>query len=249
MALGCLPATAQGSEAVKLKVSLSPNRLGAETTIRIKVEVSNTDGGLPSPATSFNMLLPPQLELLGSTLGLAVCQPTALLASGLEGCPPNALLGTGSATVGVPFGPEVADESSSIDALMGPSHNEDIGVLLFAESRSPIFAQLIFPGLLLAGAGPQGERLNTIIPPTPTLPGAPDATVLGINLNIGPEHLTYYKKVHGKTVGYRPTGISIPLSCPRGGFQFATNVGFQDGSSETVTSTAPCPAPRPHRHR
>jgi hypothetical protein len=240
--LGCLPAATQAAETAKLKVAFSPYKLGATTSLGMTMTVTNTNGGLPSPATGFDLHLPSQLELLGSTLGLAVCQPTALLANGLGGCSPNARLGSGSAQVAVPFGPETVSETAHIEALMGPASGEQVGVLVYAESNTPVLAQLVFPGILLVGSGP--ESLDTTIPPTPTLPGAPDASLTHISLEVGPEHLIYYKRVHGRSVGYHPTGISLPSRCPRGGFTFETDMRFQDGTALRVPYTVPCPSPR-----
>jgi hypothetical protein len=243
--LGCVPAIAQASDTAKLNIKLLPDRPGAQVSIDTTVTIAGTDGALPSPVTGFDLHLPPQIEFIGSQLGLAICQPNTLLAEGLSGCSPNARLGSGTATVAVPFGPEVVSETASIQVLMGPPLEEQVGVLLYAESRTPVFAQLIFPGILLVGQGP--ETLNTSFPPTPTLPGAPDAAVTHMTLEVGPEHLTYYKQVHGKSVGYRPTGISLPLKCPREGFVFVTDMRFQDGTALKVPTAVPCPSSRRHR--
>jgi len=244
LVLGCLPAVAQGSETAKLNIAFSPDRLGSSTTIDMGIELAAVGGGLPSPVTGFDMHLPPKLELIGSTLGLAICQPSALMAEGLSGCSPNARLGSGTALASVPFGPEDVSETAYVTALMGPPVEEEVGVLLYAESRTPVFAQLVFPGKLEIGSGP--ESLNTSIPPTPTLPGAPDATVTKMTLELGPSHLTYYKKVHGRQVGYRPEGISLPARCPRGGFVFVADISFLDGTALRVPYDVPCP---PARHR
>lgn len=245
--LMCLPGTAGATSVAKIKIEFVPNKPGAQISIRTIIEFSNTNGGLPSPVIGFDLRMPSQLELITSTLGLAICQPKPLLENGLSGCSPNARLGFGSATVAVPFGPEVVSETASIQALMGPPVEEQIGVLLFAESRTPVFAQLMYPGKLLIGeTGP--ERLNTTFPPTPTLPGAPDATVTHMELTVGPNHLTYYKLVHGKRVGFRPSGVTLPPHCPRAGFRFVTDMRFEDGSTLEVPYTVPCP-PRSHGAR
>jgi hypothetical protein len=248
LALVCLPAVAQASEKASFNVSFSPSRLGAPTTLEMDVTIVNTQAGLlPSPTTGFNMHLPLELELLGSTLGLAICQPAPLLADGLTGCSPNARLGSGIATVEVPFGPEIVTETATIEALMGPPVGEQIGVLLYVEGKTPVAAQLVFPGQVLLGQGENGgQSLETSITPTPTLPGAPDAAVTHLHLSVGPKHLTYYKKVHGRMVGFRPTGIALPRRCPRGGFRFVTEMGFQDGTSLTLPSTVSCSMLRRH---
>ncbi|HEV3071937.1 MAG TPA: hypothetical protein VGY76_10990 [Solirubrobacteraceae bacterium] len=241
--LGCLSATAHASDVAKIKITFSPDRPGAQISIHTRVTLANTNGGLPSPVTGFDLHLPPQLELVGTTLGLAICQPSALLRDGLTGCSPNARIGSGSATVAVPFGPEVVSEKADIHLLMGPPLQEQVGVLIYAESLTPVSAQLVFPGILLIDSGP--ESLNTTFPPTPTLPGAPDASVTDMSLTVGPEHLTYYKRIHGRWTSYRPSGVSLPSKCPHGGFPFVTDMHFEDGTELRVPYTVPCP---PLRH-
>jgi hypothetical protein len=199
--------------------------------------------------TSFTTHLPVALELVGSTMGLAICQPGALFARGLPGCDPNARLGSGTATVEVPFGPEIVSETARIDALMGPPVDEQIGILLYAEGLTPVFAQSVLPGVLLIGSNTIGETISTTVPLTPTLPGAADASMISLHMSFGPNHLTYYKQVHGRKVAYRPTGVALPAKCPRGGFQFITDLTFQDGVSLKAPSTIPCPASRHRGHR
>jgi hypothetical protein len=246
LALCCLLpcAAAQASETAKLKISFFPDRLGAHVTIRTHLTLGDSGGGLPGPVTAFDLHIPAELELVGSTLGLAICQPGPLLAVGLGSCSANARIGSGSATVAVPFGPEEVSETAQIQVLMGPPAGEQVGVLLYAESLTPVFAQLVFPGALEVGTGP--ESLNTNFPPVPTLPGAADAVVTNMSLEVGPEHLTYYKRVHNRNVAYRPRGIALPAKCPRGGFLFVADMRFQDGVALTVPTVVPCP---PARHR
>ncbi len=240
--LGCLPAPAQGAETAKLEVGFSPYRLGQSTTLKITLNlgVAGPGGGLPAPVTRFDMQIPADLELIGSSLGLAICKPAALLENGSEGCSPNARLGYGSAEINVPLGPEPVPESAAIEAEMGPPVGEEIGVLLYAEAGSPVAAQLIFPGVLFEGGAGQG--LDTSLPLIPTLPGAPDVSMVSMNLSLGPEHLTYYETLHGKTIAYRPQGISLPAKCPHKGFRFMSNIAFQDGTTVTASNTVPCPS-------
>jgi hypothetical protein len=242
--LGCLSALAQASETAKLKVGFSPYRLGRSTTLEIALDlgVAGTSEGLPAPVTRFDMSIPADLELIGSSLGLAICKPAELLASGSQGCSPNARLGYGSAEINVPVGPEPVTESAAIEAEMGPPVGEEVGVLLYAEATTPVEAQLIFPGVLFEGGGGQG--LNTSVPLIPSVPGAPDISMVSMDLSLGPSHLTYYETLHGRTVGYRPAGISLPAICPRKGFRFVSNIAFQDGTTVKASSTVPCPSSR-----
>jgi hypothetical protein len=245
-ALAVEPGVAQAAETAALHVGFSPYRLGRSTTLKIalKLGVAGSDNGLPSPVTRFDMGIPANMELIASSLGLAICRPAALLTGGIEGCSPNARIGYGSAEIKVPVGPEAVPEAASIDAEMGPPVEGQIGVLLYTEAGAPVAAQLIFPGVLFGGSGANGQSLDTSVPLIPTLPGAPDISMVSMNLSLGPDRLTYYEQVRGKTVAYRPEGISLPTSCPRGGFRFTSDISFLDGSTVRAASTVPCPPPR-----
>jgi hypothetical protein len=245
-ALAGVPAAARASETARLKVAFSPYRLGHSTTLKISLQlgVAGAPNGLPPPVTRFDMKIPPDMELIGSSLGLAICPPAALLTSGAEGCSPNARLGYGSAEIEVPLGPEAVPESAGIEAEMGPPVGEQVGVLLYAEAGAPVAAQLIFPGVLFEGGAASGQSLNTSVPLIPTLPGAPDISMVSLNLSLGPDGLTYYEHANGRSKAYRPQGISLPARCPRGGFRFVSDIGFQDGNTAQASSTVACPSTR-----
>lgn len=244
VAAGSLPAAAGAAQTAKLTAGFSPYRLGHSTTLKLglAIGVAGESDGLPSPVTRFELRIPAKLELIGSSLGLSICHPEALLANGPDGCPADARLGLGSAQIKVPVGPEPVTESASIEAEMGPPVGEEIGVLLYAEAGTPVAAQLIFPGVLFGGTS---QSLSTAVPLIPSLPGAPDISMVSMKLSLGPEGLTYFKTVHGRTVGYRPEGIALPGRCPRGGFRFTSDIAFADGSTASAASTVPCPS----RHR
>ncbi len=173
--------------------------------------------------------------------GLANCEPAALLARGLAGCPANARIGFGSALIAVPTEDESVLEEGNLTALVGEPNNEHLEVLFYAEGRSPVAAQLVFPGQILDDSGPFSGRLNAAIPLIPTWPGGGDIVVMRMTFTIGPLGLTYYRRVLARIVPFRPRGIVVPRRCPRGGFPFRVDIAFLDGSRASATSTVPCP--------
>lgn len=237
----CLPVGANATESVTLHTSFSPNRLGASTTVGFGFDISSSDGLAPSPLTGVNLHLPTGINYLTTTLGLSVCQPAALVANGLSGCSGNSRLGYGSAYVEVPFGQGSGHEIPQIDALMGPSHNGNIVVLFYADGREPVYAQLVFQGELSTGAGALGGSLNTAIPLIPSVTGGAPVSIVSLHSTIGPSHLIYHERVHGKTVSFHPKGVSVPERCPTGGFQFSAEFGFLDGTTVIAKSAVPCP--------
>jgi hypothetical protein len=196
--------------------------------------------------TSLDLRMPAGINFTTTTLGLAICQPVALLAKGLAGCSPNSRLGFGSAFVEVPFGDGAGHEIPEIQALMGPPHDGNLVVLFYANGQTPVDAQLVFSGELLPDSGAFGSQLSSVVPPIASVPGGPDVSVLSVQSTIGPSRLTYYRHSHGRLVPFHPRGVSVPEHCPRGGFPFSARFGFQDASSTTATTTVPCPPHRRH---
>ncbi len=246
LALGCLPASAQAAETVALHTSFTPNRLGASTTIGFGFTIASATGGLPSPLTHVSLRMPKGMNYVTTTLGLAICKPQALVERGIAGCSPNSRLGYGSAFVEVPFGTDAGHEIPEIQALMGPPHEGNIVVLFYANGLAPVYAQIVFAGELLPGEGAFGGNLDTTIPEIKSVTNGPAVSIINVASTIGPSHLTYYKHVHGKLVGYKPQGISLPTKCPHGGFPFSAQFTFFDGSQVIATHSVPCP---PARHK
>jgi hypothetical protein len=234
------------SERATLHASFSPNRLGAPTTISFGFDLSTTEGAAPPPLAALDLRMPAGMNYTRTTLGLAICQPAALLLKGLGGCSPNSRLGYGTAFVEVPFGVGSGHEIPEIQALSGPSPNGNLVVLFYANGYFPVSAQLVFSGEVLPDSGRFGSQLATTVPPVTSVPGGPDVSILSVQTTIGPSHLTYYKHVHGRRVAFHPRGVAVPERCPRGGFPFAAEFTFSDQSRASATTTVPCP---PTRHR
>jgi hypothetical protein len=247
-ALVCVLAPASAlavSEHATLDASFSPDRLGTPTTITFGFHLATSEGAAPPPLTSLDLKMPAGLNYTTTTLGLAICQPAALLARGLAGCPPNSRLGFGSADVEVPFGTGSGHEIPEVQAVAGPSPNGNLVVLFYANGLYPVSAQLTFAGEVLPASGRFGSQLAITVPLVTSVPGGPDVSIVSVTATIGPSHLTYYKHVHGHLVPFHPQGVSVPERCPHGAFPFAAEFSFQEGATTSASTTVPCPA----RHR
>lgn len=240
----CLPGAAWASQTAKLDVKLTPERLGAGTTIVFGFKIAGPSGQVPSPLTEIDLRYPADLGISTSGLGFESCLPATLEALGPEGCPADSRMGYGSALVEVPFGPEVIHETATTQAFMAPVTNGRLALLFYADGQSPISAQLVFPAVIAPAPAPFGGSLNTTLPLVPSVPEAPDAAVVRLRSTIGPLNLTYYEKVRGRFVGYKPKGIVLPRTCPRGGFPFAADFSFQDRTGTTAATRVPCPGRR-----
>jgi hypothetical protein len=246
---GCLPVVAQAAQRVALQTGFTPDKLGEPTTISFAFTITSTTGKIPSPLTSVNLHLPSGINPATATIGDGECQPNVLLKQGVGGCAPNATLGAGTALVGVSIGPEVVYESAKITVLNGPPDHQHLVFLFYAVGATPVSAQFVFPSeIFLNQEGPFSGRIDTNLPPIPSLPGAPDVSVLNFQSTLGPMGITYTRRVHGKTVRFHPEGVAVPTTCPRGGFRFSANFAFMDGTTTTAYSRVPCP-PSKHHHK
>lgn len=229
-----------GIRSVGLKASFSPERLGAGTTLHLSFQVA-AHGSTPVPLIGIELLYPNELGLATSDLGLESCSVSRLEASGLGGCPENSLMGHGSATVEVPLSGDAVAEKARVTVLAGPVENGHLGLLFYVNGGYPVIAELVFPGLVLPAQSPFGGVLDAKLPLVPSVPEGPDAAMVRLETELGPNKLIYHERVDGKLIAFRPTGILLPRSCPAGGFPFAVHLSFADGASSSASTTVPCP--------
>ena len=239
--------TASATQSIKLDPAFTPYRLGAPATIELRLQIKAPPGQLPSALTEVEVRYPQNLGFALSGLGLAVCSPAMLEAGGASECPANSIMGRGSATAGLRFGPHLVTERASIAIARAPDQEGHIALLVYASGPSPVNTQILSPAQLLPTSPPFGGRLNMELPLIPSVPGAADVAIVALNVTIGPQGLTYYERAGGVTLGYTPKGILLPTTCPHGGFPFAANLSFLDGTHAETRAVLPCPRRRPRR--
>jgi hypothetical protein len=81
---------------------------------------------------------------------------------------------------------------------------------------------------------PYGQQLVMVNPAIPTLPTEPDASLQRFSLTVGSAR-------HGRHGGGGAGLISVPRTCPAGGFPFGASFSYADGSMSATTATVPCP--------
>lgn len=236
-----LPSVAEARQSVRLKASLSPEVLGHETALGFDFLIHTPRGRVPSPVLGVALRYPNDIGIAISGLGVETCRQAALEALGLRACPPDSIMGGGAATVEIPVGPTIVRELTKITVLRAPDSAGRFALIFFADGTSPVLAQLALPAFLLSANPPFGGNLDIHLPLVPSLPESPDVALIHLHATIGPEHLTYYERVHGRTIAFRPRGIRLPKSCPRGGFPFAATFAFSDGTHGTTRTSTPCP--------
>jgi hypothetical protein len=244
-----LPGAVRAQQSLSLRASLTPDLLDRETTIGFDFAISAPHGQVPSPLTGVALRYPGDVGLVVSGLGLDVCTPTTLRVLGPAGCPAEARMGTGSATVEIPVGPVIVRESALIAVERAETKNERFALTFEAEGTSPIVAHLALPALLLSAESPFGGSVAIEPPLVPSVPEAPNVSVVRLRAEIGPQHLTYFRRQNGRLVPYTPRGVRLPKVCPSGGFPFTVAVNFLDGTHARARTTVPCPPPLQTKRR
>jgi hypothetical protein len=217
-----------------MSATFTPKRLGAPTTVTFTLNIDPPPEIAPPPLASIRVSYPQDLGFATSGLGLASCQAPALEANGGEACPANSKMGSGSATVEVSFGPSVIQEHVGLELFAGPSPDGYLHLLMLARGSEPVLAKILLTGVLLPG------HLQITVPPVPGLPGGPDVAIARMKARLGGP-LTYYERVHGRLVAYRPHGISLPDRCPRGGWRLGARLAFLGGAQSRAATAVACP--------
>jgi hypothetical protein len=223
-------------------VTFTPDRLGSSTTITLMLHIGAGSGEEPQPLKMLDIEFPERLGVASTTLGLVSCDHSALLASGPTACPANSRVGDGTIELQAPLGSELVHQDVAVSIFMGAAVDRHNVFEFYASGSNPIIADLLFEGALLSADAPFGSDMQTVVPSTELLPGGAPAAVVSMRLVIGPKDLTYYRTVHGRRVGYRPVGISVPESCSRGrrSFPFLARLSFLDGSHLDASASVPC---------
>ena len=130
-------------------------------------------------------------------------------------------------------GTEIITEDVALWAFLGPPDNLQPTFEILGQGYTPLDERMVFTGTALPATAPYGEELVLSIPPIPTLPFEPDASIVSFSLTIGA-----IARRHERASA---NAVLVPSSCPAGGFPFAAEFTYADGSSGSSLATAPCP--------
>lgn len=241
IAAALAPTTVDAATSATLHVALVPEHLGRGTTIKFGFDLSGPAGSVPQPVTAISLFYPRNFGILTSGLGHASCTATALELHGPPGCPSRSLMGFGTATGSVQVGDERVNEEALTSVYLAPFDNGSIALLFFLDAYSPLLDELVFNGTVEEASAPYGGALTIDVPAIESFPEGPDVALVKLRSTIGPLGITYYEHIHGHFVPYQPSGIVLPLRCPRRGFPFAARFTFADGHRITATRNVPCP--------
>jgi hypothetical protein len=231
LAVWVAPAAAiPSSTTATIAPSLVPDRLGAEGALQLTIRYSSDESAVPLPVSSSVLRFPAGLGV--EIPHLRSCSPTRLRSQGPKACPAQSLLGHGHAVAEAQAGSQIVSEGIDLTLFVGPFHNLQPTFEILGQGYSPFDERVVLTGTVRPDNPPYGEDLVLSIPPIPTLPLEPDASIVSMSLTVGTA-----KPPHPITVNT----VVVPPSCPAGGFPFAAEFTYSDGSTGSALASAACP--------
>lgn len=224
-------------------------RLGSSTAVDVTLRL-DPRRLTTAPLTEVRLAYPQDLGLVSSGLGLATCSRPAsdfaqVLVSGplFGGCPANAIMGYGEAraVVRLTQSGQVIPESATLALLSGPIERGRLGLVVYVEGQRPFGAELAFAGDVTDAAPPYGGILTVRMPVIPGIADLATVSLVELRMVIGSHAIRYLRRRGRRLVAYRPDGVELPATCPRGGFRFRAEVRFADGGRRSTSSVTPCP--------
>ncbi|HTD58036.1 MAG TPA: hypothetical protein VK672_04000 [Solirubrobacteraceae bacterium] len=223
-------APARAQESATIVPSLSPDRLSAKGALTITIDLPDGPSGMPAPL---------RRSILHFPLGLGVeiphlrsCSIARLRARGPSACSAQSLLGHGHALAEAQAGSQLITENISLWLFLGPFHNLQPSFEILGQGYTPFDERVVLTGTVIPDNPPYGEDLVMSIPPIPTLPLEPDASILTMSLTVGTA------KPRDPRIA---NTVVVPPRCAAGGFPFAADFTYADGSTGSTLASAPCP--------
>jgi hypothetical protein len=221
---------AQAETFVGIAPSLRPSRLGAKGELTFDIHFAGGEFGVPPPVRRAVLKFPAGMGI--EIPVLRSCSTARLRSRGPSGCPVQSEIGGGSVLVEAHLGSQVLTESVALRMFIGPLRNLQPTVEILGLGYSPFEERLVFGGAALATEVPYGEELVLQIPPIVTLPLEPDASIVSLSLTLGSD---------GTSHAHEANTVIVPSSCPPGGFPFAAEFTYADGTSADAQATDKCP--------
>jgi hypothetical protein len=228
----CAPrgAGAQTQSTAAITASLSPDRLGAKGALTVTIQFTPDSSAVPAAARRSVLMLPAGLGL--DIPSLRSCSASRVRARGASGCPAQSKIGSGHALVEAEAGSQLVSENIAVSVFLGPLQGFQPTFEVLGEGFTPLRERVVFAGTVSPATAPYGEELVMSIPPIPTLPLESDASLSALTLTVGTDT---------RRVPRAANTVVVPGNCPAGGFPFAAEFTYADGSTGRALTTALCP--------
>jgi len=222
VALGLLllPGLALSATTTQIFPSFAGGKLGKGTTIHFRFAVTESSGGIPQAPIRAVIHLPKGTGLGFTRLPKAdLCSYNTLIAAGygVSACPKGSRAGpVGSAHLEAIVGGRPTIVKARLYPVIVGLHGGGRALALLLESPAP------FPTSVLSLLPYKGELVMSL-GAIEVSPGERSA-IIDLSITLGG--------------GAR---ITMPASCPKGGFRWRTDFSYWEGPDTTALATSPCP--------
>jgi hypothetical protein len=221
---------ARAEASATITPSLSPDRPGAKGALLMTISFAGGASSVPPPVRRTILRFPAGLGI--EIPHLRSCSIARLRTRGVSGCPAQSELGQGHALAEALAGSQIITENISLWLFLGPFHNLEPTFEILGRGYTPFDEKVVLTGTVIPDNSPYGEDLALSVPPIPTVPLESDASIVTMSLKVGVN-----KPPHPSDANT----VVVPTSCPPGGFPFAADFTYADGSSGSALATARCP--------
>jgi hypothetical protein len=218
------------ARAATITATLAPDRLGARGALTFTADFAEGSTTVPPPVRTAVLMLPAGLGLDVPTL--RSCNAARLRARGPSGCPAQSELGHGHALVVADAGSQLITESIALWVFLGPLHGFQPTIEVLGQGDTPLLKRIVLAGTVMPAHAPYGEELVMDIPPISTVALEPDASLASLTLTVG---------TSASRAEANANTVVVPTSCPPGGFPFAAEFTYADGSTGSALATDLCP--------
>jgi hypothetical protein len=226
-------------ESLNVHASFAPDRPGASTNLSLAASFVAGSGRAPSPVTKFTLFTPAGVGV--DTHGVGTCAPATLERRGPDACPPDSRAGFGGGVGVLELPSETVRVPYTLDFFFASAQDGRLRLLVYVNAAAPAGVQLVLVARQIPAPKPYGFGFTVEVPPVSTFPGLPDASIESVFVTVGSPDVAYYEPVHGHERLVRVRGVSVPTSCPPGGFPVQGTASFADGTTQTTDPTIPCP--------
>jgi hypothetical protein len=209
---------------------LSPDLLNAKGALTLTINYGEGEDGIPPPVRELSVKFPIGLSL--NIPNISGCSVARLRSHGPRGCAHQSELGSGHALVEAAAGSQRILEDITLWVFLGPPRGLQPTFDVFGEGYTPLQERLVLGGTVAPASAPYGEELVMNVPPIPTLPLEPNASIASLTLTVG-------TSIH--RLAPDANTIVVPGSCPTGGFPFAGEFTYATGTTGSALATTLCP--------
>lgn len=206
-------------------------KLGGPGVLKVTATAAVPGGAIPNPLTALVIDVP-----AGITYNFASAPTCPQLTVAdhkgptLPKCPAGSKIGSGTAQLMANLGPGNAPFNESSILAIYLTSRSPVRAEVWGYGATPVQQTIPFPGTFTPAPKPYADKISVNIPPIPTVPGGPNASVVQLSFSLGDTF-----KAKGKTVGL----FDLPKKCTT--LAYAATATFTDGAAAPITGKVKCP--------